>query len=72
VANLSEYLGSAVCTHAGCIVHWNSFEQCWDCPCHGSQFRPDGIVINGPAVRPLALIEPTEAERSAALEPASD
>jgi glycine/D-amino acid oxidase-like deaminating enzyme/nitrite reductase/ring-hydroxylating ferredoxin subunit len=48
---------SAVCTHVGCIVHWNSFEQCWDCPCHGSQFLPDGSVLNGPAVRPLAKIE---------------
>ncbi|HKX91594.1 MAG TPA: FAD-dependent oxidoreductase [Sphingomicrobium sp.] len=63
---------SAVCTHAGCIVHWNSFEGCWDCPCHGSQFRPDGSVISGPAVRPLAAVEPAEAKQSEALEPASD
>ena len=48
---------SAVCTHVGCIVHWNSFEKCWDCPCHGSQFLPDGTVINGPAITPLARIE---------------
>ena len=47
---------SAVCTHVGCIVHWNSFEKCWDCPCHGSQFEPDGTVINGPAVSPLAMV----------------
>jgi glycine/D-amino acid oxidase-like deaminating enzyme/nitrite reductase/ring-hydroxylating ferredoxin subunit len=44
---------SAVCTHVGCIVHWNPFEQCWDCPCHGSQFAPDGAVLNGPALTPL-------------------
>jgi glycine/D-amino acid oxidase-like deaminating enzyme/nitrite reductase/ring-hydroxylating ferredoxin subunit len=48
---------SAVCTHVGCIVHWNSFEKCWDCPCHGSQFLPDGSVLNGPAVRPLAKVD---------------
>ena len=57
---------SAVCTHVGCIVHWNSFEQCWDCPCHGSQFQPDGSVINGPAVRPLAAVETTQSERGSA------
>jgi glycine/D-amino acid oxidase-like deaminating enzyme/nitrite reductase/ring-hydroxylating ferredoxin subunit len=45
---------SATCTHVGCIVHWNPFETCWDCPCHGSQFQPDGSVINAPAIKPLA------------------
>lgn len=59
---------SAVCTHVGCIVHWNGFEKCWDCPCHGSQFLPDGTVINGPAVRPLAKVdEPSETSRNEAL-----
>jgi len=48
---------SAVCPHAGCIVHWNGTEQCWDCPCHGSQFKPDGSVINGPAIGPLAEVD---------------
>jgi glycine/D-amino acid oxidase-like deaminating enzyme/nitrite reductase/ring-hydroxylating ferredoxin subunit len=45
---------SASCTHLGCIVHWNSTEQCWDCPCHGSQFAPDGAVLNGPAIHALS------------------
>jgi glycine/D-amino acid oxidase-like deaminating enzyme/nitrite reductase/ring-hydroxylating ferredoxin subunit len=43
----------AACTHLGCQVHWNSTEQCWDCPCHGSHFAPDGSVLNGPATTAL-------------------
>lgn len=44
---------SAICTHAGCVVHWNTFETCWDCPCHGSQFGVDGEPLCGPAIYPL-------------------
>lgn len=51
---------SAACTHLGCHLHWNSFERCWDCPCHGSHFAPDGSVLNGPATSPLAKPETTE------------
>ena len=47
---------SAVCTHVGCLVHWNPLESCWDCPCHGSQFQPDGSVINAPAIQPLGEV----------------
>ncbi len=61
---------SAACTHVGCIVHWNSFEKCWDCPCHGSQFQPDGRVLNAPAIRPLAKAEAERAVRERDLHPA--
>lgn len=45
---------SARCRHLGCPLHWNPAETSWDCTCHGSRFSPDGSVIDGPAVRPLA------------------
>lgn len=51
------HLVSAICTHMGCVVQFNSFERCWDCPCHGSQFNIDGDVMAGPAMKPLKRIE---------------
>jgi Rieske Fe-S protein len=63
------YRISAECTHLGCTVHWNSFEQCWDCPCHGSHFSPDGTAINAPAVEPLEPVK-EETDRKKAREAA--
>ncbi|MCW2999273.1 MAG: iron-sulfur binding oxidoreductase [Solirubrobacterales bacterium] len=47
------HLCSTRCTHLGCEVRFNTAEQTWDCPCHGSRFGVDGAVLEGPAVQPL-------------------
>ncbi len=49
---------SAICTHAGGIVHWNAMEKSWDCPVHGSRFAAeDGRCITSPANSPLKAAE---------------
>lgn len=37
------------CSHMGCALEWNSEEQSWDCPCHGSRYGKDGNIIDNPA-----------------------
>lgn len=43
---------STVCTHAGCNVS-EVTDGLISCPCHGSKFKLDGTVANGPAKTPL-------------------
>lgn len=37
------------CPHLGCALKWNSAEHSWDCPCHGSRFSKDGILLENPS-----------------------
>lgn len=37
------------CPHMGCALKYNAAEHSWDCPCHGSRFREDGVLIDNPA-----------------------
>ncbi len=46
---------SAVCTHLGCIVFWDSQKNQIACPCHAGFFDLDGHVVAGPPPRPLQV-----------------
>lgn len=51
---------SAVCTHLGCIVGFDSTVKQIVCPCHDGHFNPaTGAVISGPPPRPLAAVNVT-------------
>lgn len=41
---------SSRCTHFNCQIKWNSTENCFECPCHGSRYDVHGKVIYEPAV----------------------
>ncbi len=49
---------SRVCTHAGCLVGYDTSQRILYCPCHGAEYDParGGAVIGGPAPRPLPEI----------------
>lgn len=43
------------CPHLGCTV--NATPQGFACPCHGSRFRSDGAVVNGPAAHDMKRLD---------------
>ena len=50
---------SAVCTHAGCTVQYNTASKNLQCGCHGAVFDPanGAKVLAGPTTTPLAKIK---------------
>ncbi|MBC7451598.1 MAG: FAD-dependent oxidoreductase, partial [Cytophagales bacterium] len=47
---------SSICPHMKCSVSWNTAEQSWDCPCHGSRFSCDGEILTAPCLHALEKI----------------
>jgi cytochrome b6-f complex iron-sulfur subunit len=44
---------SRVCTHLGCLVGYDSFNNKLVCPCHAGEFDLEGNVLTGPATKSL-------------------
>ena len=50
---MSFVMFSSICPHLGCRFNWESDANRFICPCHGSQFGPQGDKLAGPAPRGL-------------------
>lgn len=48
------------CPHMGCALRWNRQEHTWDCPCHGSRFKKNGSLLDGPAMEGLGGNHPAK------------
>jgi len=60
VITQSYVIFSSICPHLGCRFEWRTEQKRFICPCHGSQFGPEGAKLAGPAPRgldPLPLRE---------------
>ena len=44
---------SLVCTHLGCTIEEDEDGDGFNCPCHGSRYTQQGLVLEGPATKPL-------------------
>ena len=44
---------SRLCTHLGCLVGYDKFNNKLICPCHAGEFDLEGNVLTGPATKPL-------------------
>lgn len=53
---IAEYGINPVCTHLGCTVEWKPERARFVCPCHGSEYDPQGGVLQGPAKGSLPLV----------------
>lgn len=61
---------SAVCTHLGCLVKWDSAKKEFFCPCHAAIFDEKGRVVSGPPPTPLEAYVIKEIEGKVYVSPA--
>ena len=45
------------CPHLGCALIYNKTEHSWDCPCHGSRFDEEGVLLDNPATDDIKKAE---------------
>jgi cytochrome b6-f complex iron-sulfur subunit len=50
---------SAICTHMGCTVEWDTGKGEFVCPCHRATYDSSGNVLSGPAPQPLTRLKIT-------------
>ena len=55
---------SAICTHRGCTVGYDSVAGNIKCPCHGAVYTTAGVVVSGPAPDPLKIMPVTKTGNS--------
>ncbi|MGZ4132947.1 MAG: QcrA and Rieske domain-containing protein, partial [Actinomycetota bacterium] len=66
LANDTVVAYSRICTHAGCLVGYDTNNRILICPCHGAEFDPahDATPIAGPAPTALQRINVVIDQRS--------
>jgi menaquinol-cytochrome c reductase iron-sulfur subunit len=53
---------SAICPHLGCSVSWQHGQDKFVCPCHGGEFKADGLHILGPPPRAMDRLPTQQAD----------
>ena len=61
---------SAVCTHLGCLVKWDTAAREFKCPCHAAVFDENGHVVSGPPPKPLPEYQVREVGEDVFVSPA--
>lgn len=61
--NLTTYLKNILslktpkCPHLKSKLNYNILERTYECPCHGSRFKENGVLLDGPATKDIEIDE---------------